>query len=1183
MPVSYWINEKGSPNILNGSDFAAVQASFQTWQNIQTANIQFAYQGTTPDGTVGLDGMNVVTFTDTSAPLGTTIIAATFSFFAINNGALVFEESDIAVNPLLNFSTSGEINKFDIQSVVTHEIGHLLGLDHSGLVSSVMVPFGVPSQLDQRTLAYDDVAGVTEIYPNPSAMPNAGRIRGKIQSSAGPVFGAHVVAVDGGGTVVASTLSQQDGSYLLRSLQPGRYQVFAEPLDGPVTAQNILGGTNGGFYSGINTNFGTAYSPNGSTLDQAAVINVVPDGEAVADVATFPANVSGLNLTRPAFAVRIARGQTTTLSGIGGIDITEGVVFTASNPGLQFGPLTFGGRISSTAPTSVSMDLSVSASTPVGPKILAVNRGTEASVVAGGFVITDSPPSNVAATPANGEIEGGTLVTVRGTNFRPGAQVYFAGLAAADVQMLDSNTLQAIAPANSPGASNIVVMNSDGTWGVGFQVFTYTVDAPVITGLSPGSGPPGTQVVIQGDHFDSRIQNVQVQFNGVSALIMNAASNAITTVVPFGATTGPVMVSVFGQTATGPAFTITAFPPSTNLATATFNFIDPSSQSGATALSFNNNDDAIASVALPFNFFLFGDLYLAGSPVSVAINGYLSLARLYVDEFENAPLPSATVARPDGSTGTVPSALIAPFWDDLLLHPTSGITTVTLGTAPNRQFVVEWSNMSILDENGQDLNASLTFEAVLYEGSNDIQFAYRTMTGPGSNGSHATIGAQNLKRDTAVQTTFNQPVISSGYLTTYHFQNGNYVVLPISGPGTQVQIIPAAPQNSAEFTGIAFLAPAPMSVVVKAINANGALITGPGITNPTNVTLAPGQQYAKLVSELFGFQSFDGWIETDASAPGLGIFVSTGSWDLQHLDGMVPRSLSKDFFLFHAGASAILVNPSSNMADVTVTEFGTGLSQIVSIPPETRVLAPLKGITHFQSSEPLAAIERSAVSGELASGSAVPASEAQSSLVFPAAVVGGGYASILTVANIGTVPADLTVAFGSASASLRVNTNTATQISIASLLGLSADSAQTGAVRVTSTLPIGSAGSSSSVVGVLDIETQTGTATIAAHPAATDFTFGNVDNGGGLFTGLAFADGNAAAQISIDVHPPNGEKPASTTINIGENQNLSSLLSDLVPGLTNQIGGYIRIHSDQPIWAWEIYGTSDAMASAPPF
>ena len=100
------------------------------------------------------------------------------------------------------------------------------------------------------------------------------------------------------------------------------------------------------------------------------------------------------------------------------------------------------------------------------------------------------------------------------------------------------------------------------------------------------------------------------------------------------------------------------------------------------------------------------------------------------------------------------------------MKSSSVVTTRTVGNAPNRQFVVQWSNLGILDDNGRDLNASITFEAVLFEGSNDIQFLYRSMTGPRSDGSSATIGAQDLKRTQAVQKGFNQSTVSSGSLTT---------------------------------------------------------------------------------------------------------------------------------------------------------------------------------------------------------------------------------------------------------------------------------------------------------------------------------------------------------------------------------------------------------------------------------
>ena len=1178
MPVPYWINEKGSPNVSNGSDFAAVQASFQTWQNIQAANIQFTYKGTTPAGTVGLDGMNVVTFSDTSAPLGSSIIAATFSFFKTQNGDLLFDESDIAFNPTLDFSTTGESNKFDIQSVLTHEIGHLLGLDHSALVSSVMVPFGVPAQLDQRTLAYDDIAGVMEIYPNPSAMPPTGQIRGTIQSGTNPLFGAHVVAVDSTGTAVASTLSQLDGSYVLRFLPPDLYRVAAEPLDGPVTPQNIGGGTNG-FYSTSNTNFGTTYFGNVSTLVEATPVDVGPDHDASADIHVFPASASGLNLTRPAFGIRIPRGRTTTLtSTIGGVDISSGVVFTASNPGIQFGSFTFGGRVSSTAPSSVSVPLTVLPSASLGPKILAVNRGTDASIVAGAFVITDASPSNISVAPASGPVEGGTLVTVKGGDFRPGAQAYFAGLAGVDVQVVDSTTIVATAPANTPGPTNVVIVNADGTWGVGSQIFTYVSQPPVISSVSPLSGPPATQVIIQGDHFDSRTQNIDVQFNGFSAHIISASTNAITAIVPFGATTGPITVSVFGQTAPGPVFTISASATSADFAPQTFKFIDASTGNGGTALSFSSNDDAIALVDLPFDFVLFRDIYLASSRISIAINGYLSLESLSIDEFQNAALPSKTVPRSGsaaGTVGNVPPSLIAPFWDDLIMYSNSAITTKTVGVAPNRQFVVEWSNLGVLDENGTDLNASLAFEAVLYEGSNDVQFLYRSMSGPRSDGSSATVGMQNLKRDMAVQTGFDQAVVSNGYFTTYRFQNGNYSdSLPNVSPPAEVKIIPSAPQDQSKFTGIAFLASAAMSVTLSAIDANGNLITATGIRNPTTITLAPDQEYTKLVSELFGLQSFDGWIEADASAPGLGIFVATGSTDMQHLDGSVVEDLSTDSLLFHTGASAFLVNPSPRVANVTLTAFGTTAGQSLTIPPRSRFVTSLSGVTRVQSSEPLAVMERLAGSGTLASTMGVPVSQAQPVLVFPDAVIGSGYSSVLTIVNTAATQQNLGIAFGTSATSLPINPNAAIRVSIAELLHVPQDTVITGAVRITS--------ASASLLGVLDIQSQTDSAIMRAGPAENAFTLPNVANGNGYFTGLAFATGNAAANITIEVYGPAGGLLGSAPISLGTSQQVSKLLSEFVPPSANQMGGYIRIRSDQPIWAWEIYGSSQTIASGPP-
>src|SRR5262249_2687993 len=150
----------------------------------------------------------------------------------------------------------------------------------------------------------------------------------------------------------------------------------------------------------------------------------------------------------------------------------------------------------------------------------------------------------------------------------------------------------------------------------------------------------------------------------------DATVNVITAVVPFGASTGGVTVAVFGQTAAGPSFTVTNAPASLNLVGNSYNFIDAT---GGTRLTFSNPDDSVAFVQLPFSFGLFRETYLAGSRISVAINGYVSLEGDSSAEFQNSGLPAQTVTRASGGTAAVPPALLAAFWDDLYLDETSAV------------------------------------------------------------------------------------------------------------------------------------------------------------------------------------------------------------------------------------------------------------------------------------------------------------------------------------------------------------------------------------------------------------------------------------------------------------------------------------------------------------------------------
>ncbi|MGB6431860.1 MAG: matrixin family metalloprotease [Candidatus Acidiferrales bacterium] len=164
---------------------------------------------------------------------------------------------------------------YDLESVLGHEIGHTLGLGHSGVWRAMMSPFGPApgTYLGTRPtvnepdapLADDDRAGLRALYPDASDTTHVGTISGRVLP-ANPlslppgttgVFGAQVVAVDAGsGAVEAAALggwscvdpgpAQFDGSYTIEKLAVGaqeNYVIYAEPLDGPLEPSDVPGAT----------------------------------------------------------------------------------------------------------------------------------------------------------------------------------------------------------------------------------------------------------------------------------------------------------------------------------------------------------------------------------------------------------------------------------------------------------------------------------------------------------------------------------------------------------------------------------------------------------------------------------------------------------------------------------------------------------------------------------------------------------------------------------------------------------------------------------------------------------------------------------------------------------------------------------------------------------------------------
>ncbi|MFW5835610.1 MAG: choice-of-anchor D domain-containing protein, partial [bacterium] len=105
-------------------------------------------------------------------------------------------------------------------------------------------------------------------------------------------------------------------------------------------------------------------------------------------------------------------------------------------------------------------------------------------------------------------------------------------------------------------------------------------------------------------------------------------------------------------------------------------------------------------------------------------------------------------------TTDAPNNYIAPFWDDIMIDNTGVIYYRTIGTAPNRKLIVQWTNMTFFGAN----TLFGTFQVILYEGSNEIQMQYRNivdMSNTRNSGSSATIGLENSDGTDGVQYSYN--------------------------------------------------------------------------------------------------------------------------------------------------------------------------------------------------------------------------------------------------------------------------------------------------------------------------------------------------------------------------------------------------------------------------------------------
>ncbi len=193
LPVGVRYNPANAPAGVDGA--VVTRRSIELWNAISGQSFRFAYEGETSTA-VGacdteetiLDGVTTLAWS-TTMPLG--ILAQTCALASVSceKGAGVPRviEADIRFSTLVNWSVVDvtAAGAYDYYSNSLHELGHVLGLDHTSVAGAVMLP-SLRAGQQRRIPAEDDIAGVRALYGGAPGDPGGG---------GGPVCTVKVIVV----------------------------------------------------------------------------------------------------------------------------------------------------------------------------------------------------------------------------------------------------------------------------------------------------------------------------------------------------------------------------------------------------------------------------------------------------------------------------------------------------------------------------------------------------------------------------------------------------------------------------------------------------------------------------------------------------------------------------------------------------------------------------------------------------------------------------------------------------------------------------------------------------------------------------------------------------------------------------------------------------------------------------
>jgi hypothetical protein len=386
-------------NIKPDSDVVgAARRALARWSSFSNINFIVIWSSATSvspaDAGDGISLLTIAATPENEAFNSESTTGRTRVFFDPETGSIA--EADISINPRpraedgaeLQFSTDGTPGTYDLEATFTHEIGHLLGLDHSSVLSSTMQgrqafngTFGLPA-LTERTLSEDDRQKIRSLY---GPKLRLGRIEGRLvdnrtPGTLAPLNGVTVWAENvANGRVIASDVTAEDGTYHLESLAPGQYRVVVASAADATQKFRSFELSN---QAVVKTDVATSLNS-----------NLVPP-----QVSSLNPKVIGLNAELSTVALPLTAGKRVKIYlGGEGVDQVPGTSISVNSPFFTVDPATLAREQIAAPFPVVSIELQVAPNAPFGDYTLRLQSNSgETAYVPGAITIDPGVGANVA-------------------------------------------------------------------------------------------------------------------------------------------------------------------------------------------------------------------------------------------------------------------------------------------------------------------------------------------------------------------------------------------------------------------------------------------------------------------------------------------------------------------------------------------------------------------------------------------------------------------------------------------------------------------------------------------------------------------------------------------------------------------------------------------------------------------